>query len=758
MSKPWGGCFQPFAFACQIFSGRVAGKSTEAEKPSQGHGPTVECAELCEALCKALRAEAFDRSRVLELFSEIDVLVKELTARRLPAESERSPLEVLDKLCDGGEDVCRVAALNLLRHHELAAGTEQIVSWGQLKLMVQNLEASWGTDHEDTQLIVNVMKRGAFRACSQANAAQLPRSPMGPGSVPQMCRTPTQDKASDGVSTAQFLEFWPSALKKVRQRYRPHTRTIVSRRHFLRKKTVTSLEDNYEHRSDIGSGAYGAVALCTHRLTGSLRAVKTLPKEKLAKETESGELLREFEVLATLDHPNIIRVFEVFDDNDAAHIVMEPVLGGTLKDVIKMFKTETAQAKRSAAESGQVLERWIADVTRQLLNAVWYAHEQGVVHKDLKPLNVLLTKTSVKARPQAVVCDFGIAEHVRPSSATRLRNFGGTPAYMAPEVWEGNFGPKADLWSIGVILFEMLSGGTLPFNAENVMALYREVTLRTKLPNFEVLGAKGGQQLCSVLLEKDEAKRLTAPEALTQCAEWLQQGLEEDNSPTNNCATAAVANEIANLGKRSHLEQCVMACVASQLNVHRRAEKVTEVFQRMDVDGSGTLSKEEMSVVFMELGVQEAEADILMRSLDTDADGLIEYSEFIAGCMSIRREEVLQQLRLAFSIFDTDNSGYLDRAELDLLLRGSPAPDASTATATPRRVASRINVAGGPSAPAPPMATTSSGPEQSAMGFAKSLLPDGTTVDEMLEELDSSGDGRVSFDEFKDYLMRCGSF
>mmetsp|Transcript_24367 Transcript_24367/g.67754 ORF Transcript_24367/g.67754 Transcript_24367/m.67754 type:complete len:775 (-) Transcript_24367:180-2504(-) len=655
--------------------------------------------------------------------------------------SESELIALLNALCDDPA-TARTIARNLLVKSGIAAPVGEnnaLVSWTAISTMLQGLEAAWGVTRDDTQDITKELKR---RALQQVTRSSTMDSPALAQSRPQI------ETTSRGIKASDFVQLFPWAVTKLRQRHRRPsghgTPAAFSRQHFLRKTLGQNLSASYEVMNEVGGGASGTVALCVHRLTGQSRAVKTVPKGDPSEHQEVGALAREFEVLKTLDHPHIVRVYEVLEDEYAVHIAMELVFGGTLKDAMQSRLASKSRSHllnsfgggdaspaegvlQGASPKGGTLspddELWVADVTRQLLDAVNYAHSRGVVHKDLKPQNVLLAAgAAAGASAFVVVCDFGIAELAEQGSnaqGKRFHNFGGTPHYIAPEVWQNDFNEKADLWSVGVILYEMLSGGRLPFTAKTSFALYRLIASNDTQPDFSVIENEAGRELCCGLLQKSEALRIDAGDAATQCNTWFR-ALEQSQGVVENAGSFCslpreITTMVGEMGRRSHLDHCVMACVASQLSA-TSLNHINAAFARYDTDRSGVLGRQEMTQVFADIGISGSQADVVLNALDGDGNGEIDYSEFLAGCLDMRREQVVQQLKMVFMIFDHDHSGYLSREELEMWL-------------------------------APKM-------DGAADSDAQKLMPDGATLDEVMGELDTSGDGKISYEEFRAYLMR----
>jgi calcium-dependent protein kinase len=165
-------------------------------------------------------------------------------------------------------------------------------------------------------------------------------------------------------------------------------------------------------------------------------------------ESEKIRLKYEIDILKNLIHPNIVRLYEVYEDKNSIFLVTELCDGRELFDEI--------------IARGRFIEQEAAIVTKQMLQAIAYCHENNVAHRDLKPENILI---DYKSKGSIKVIDFGTS-HVFQKEANVMHQMYGTAYYIAPEVLAGAYTEKCDVWSIGVILYVMLSGKP-PFNGRN---------------------------------------------------------------------------------------------------------------------------------------------------------------------------------------------------------------------------------------------------------------------------------------------------
>jgi calcium-dependent protein kinase len=197
----------------------------------------------------------------------------------------------------------------------------------------------------------------------------------------------------------------------------------------------------YTIGKELGRGQFGVTSLCTHKATGERFACKTIAKRKLSTKEDVEDVRREVQIMYHLaGQPNIVELKGAYEDKQSVHLVMELCAGGELFDRI--------------IAKGKYTERAAAALLRTIVEIVHTCHSLGVIHRDLKPENFLLLSKDENAPLKAT--DFGLSVFFKQGEV--FKDIVGSAYYIAPEVLKRNYGPEADIWSIGVILYILLCG------------------------------------------------------------------------------------------------------------------------------------------------------------------------------------------------------------------------------------------------------------------------------------------------------------
>ncbi len=268
---------------------------------------------------------------------------------------------------------------------------------------------------------------------------------------------------------------------------------------------------------EVGQGSMGVVYKARHRSLHRLTALKML-RPSAADAREAARFRAEAEVLARLEHPNVVRIYEVGEYEGRPFFALEFVSGGSLEAKLR----GAPQPPRRAAELAETLAR-----------AVHAAHQAGVVHRDLKPANVLLTEDGTPK-----VTDFGLAKRLDGGpTQTKTGEILGTPSYMAPEQARGKnaaVGPRTDVYALGAILYEMLTGRP-PFRGETVWDTLEQVVHREPAPPRQLAPRvpRDLETICLKCLQKEPARRYGSAAELADDLRRFRNGESIRARPTS---------------------------------------------------------------------------------------------------------------------------------------------------------------------------------------------------------------------------------
>lgn len=298
------------------------------------------------------------------------------------------------------------------------------------------------------------------------------------------------------------------------------------------------LGNRYEIVEKIGGGGMALVYKAKCNLLNRYVAVKVLRPEFINDKDLLDKFRKESQAAASLSHPNIVNIYDVGEEDDVHYIVMEYVDGSTLKDLIK--------------EKGKLSKDEIIDFARQIALALKHAHANHIVHRDIKPHNILLTKDN-----RAKVTDFGIALAATSSTITNTGSIIGSVHYFSPEQARGGYtDEKSDLYSLGVVMYEMATG-RVPFEGDAPITIaLKHIQEKPEPPSkYNPSIPKGLEAIIIKLLQKEQSTRYTNASALIEDLYKVKNNFELDNidntlkiedSPTQ-IIPIATANEIKEL-------------------------------------------------------------------------------------------------------------------------------------------------------------------------------------------------------------------
>ena len=274
----------------------------------------------------------------------------------------------------------------------------------------------------------------------------------------------------------------------------------------------TILGNRYEIIRKVGDGGMAFVYEAKDRLLNRTVAVKVLRPEFVDDEEFLGKFKREAEAVASLSHPNIVNVYDVGEDGKVHYIVMEFIDGQNLKDIIK--------------NEGTLDEYTALDITKQIAKALSAAHKKGIIHRDIKPHNILISNEDRIVK----VADFGIAKAVSNSTMTNIGSIIGSVHYFSPEQAKGKYVTNnADLYSLGIVLYEMIIG-KVPFRGDSPIAIaLQHINDEIEFTQEEKVNIpQSVRTIIKKLTEKSSTDRYQSAEELIEDIEYIEKNIDLD--------------------------------------------------------------------------------------------------------------------------------------------------------------------------------------------------------------------------------------
>jgi len=422
----------------------------------------------------------------------------------------------------------------------------------------------------------------------------------------------------------------------------------------------------------VGTGRFGVVHKATDRSTGEQVAVKVIRKKG---SSDSATLMQEIDILSKLDNDRLMQLIDTYEDRQNVHIVTEWLGGGELFDRI----VDLGEDVHSEASASLIM--------RDIFQAVHYLHRHNITHRDLKPENIMFRqprqeidtdhkkegegeaegkqteephpRTTVPAEKSELVlvdfgmsCEFIVGEHMSAQV--------GSPSYVAPEVLNGKYNESADMWSLGVILYILLSGEP-PFHGDSPSQIMRKVRAGdySMNPNTWRFVSDSGKDLVSNLMAMDPEARLTMPQVMAH-EWWDDAALNLQPLPAN------VATSIKEFQRQNKIKRKAIEIITKGISDLPEFDDLRDAFLKFDKDHDGIISVEELGLALktLEIVLNCDDLEVLVEQIDQDKDGRISFDEFLAA--AIHKETLLDETKLkkAFDYFDVDASGKIDVDEL----------------------------------------------------------------------------------------------
>lgn len=424
---------------------------------------------------------------------------------------------------------------------------------------------------------------------------------------------------------------------------------------FIRQNVNVKVSSRYQvDEKAFASGGNGNVFLGRDRTMADRQVV--IKKIVCHDEEKITLFKREVEIMKTLKHPNVCKIFETYEDGRSVFIVMEVCDGGELFDQI--------------ADRGHITEPVAADIIGQVASALNYAHGMGIAHRDLKPENVCLASQDPSDNTVKVI-DWGLGFFF--GGALRMKSRVGSLAYAAPEVLQAeeatSYTETCDLWSLGAMAYVMLCGRP-PFwggIAKQLNKMMAESYPMHAAP-WDTISADA-KDFIKCLLKRDPGARLPIKSVVDH--PWLRTARR--NSRAGDEVTESILWNMQSFRNNSEFLKVCMGAAAAQLD-SRSLKGIQDVFSRLDTNSDGSIDMWELQNGFEQIyGAESEEAKNVVstfRSLDMDGSGKIDYDEFIAVALGEKMLEQETCLWAAFKAFDVyGDDSKVTKEEIEMVLK-----------------------------------------------------------------------------------------
>ena len=416
---------------------------------------------------------------------------------------------------------------------------------------------------------------------------------------------------------------------------------------------VLKLEDplinSYDLVYEMDSGAFSKVYALRNKKTGIVRACKYINKKDFKKE-DIERFEKEIDILQKADHPNIVKLYEVYKTPNSFYLIMEKCEGGNL-----FYKIQQRINTKILYN-----EKILSETFRQIILAVQYLHKIGICHRDLKPENICFLNLGDMDNNIVKIIDFGLGKII--DIKEKLKSIVGSELYMAPEVLNGQYNEKCDIWSLGVILYFLVAGRPPFLGQSDSERKLKILSMKyDKLEGEEWINVSEElKDLINHMLVKEE-DRYNAEDILNH--PWIKKKKVFPNNSED------VIKQFKIYQKMDNFEKKVIMFIATRLN-ENEIKKLIIFFNAFDLNNDGRISFEEFNNGIRKLSkkIKKEEIQKLFQTIDTNEDGRIEYTEFITSCINknlyLEKKKILE----LFQAIDKKNDGKISKDDIKSVL------------------------------------------------------------------------------------------
>ena len=471
--------------------------------------------------------------------------------------------------------------------------------------------------------------------------------------------------------------------------------------------------DIYMELEELGEGAYGVVKkVCLKDNPETIRAMKIISKDNIV-EGQSQKLLDEIKILKKLEHPNIMKIYEYFDDSKNIYILSELCDQGDLLG--KLMKL------------GSMSELIVKFLMGQIFNAVAYLHDNRVFHGDIKLENIMLYKTSKKEgrrftklnkelnssfnlqkeidnlyngeenqknfrsstafvedmlNYEVKLIDFGCSKFLnKKGKKNKLSGIVGTSIYCSPEVIDDLYDEKSDEWSCGILMYILLCGEP-PFQGENEEEIF--INVKKGRLDFSKEKFKNVSENCINLIKKllnpNKNARISASKALKD--KFFIQSFNPMKALTQNKDLNILKRLISLQKSPSKLHEVVIAYCCFNFISKEEEKRLRELFRFLDFDNKNKLGPKDFKEGFKKANILVSKYEIkkILNILDSDGSNLIEYQEFLRAICDKESLFKDENLKAVFGVIDKDKKGYATAQDIQNFVLGNNTKNVNRST------------------------------------------------------------------------------